>query len=804
MIPTEPIISIIIPVEDSGALLRLLDGLRAQTHPLHQVEILIAATGDTDDLAELCRPYEAGLPLRLIEPGGQTIAEALNCGIAAASGKLLLFLDNQVEPTPPLIEAHVQAHQVRPGCVVMGAYTVTFPGAAGFLTITLRAWWEDRFYAMRRPAHRYSYRDLVGGNFSIEAAILARLGNFDPAFGWGVDYELGLRLLKAGIPFTFVSEACCHYTEPADVECVFRRAGQEGRLSFLLEQRYPELGPVLPQTHFGIPRFSRKHRLHRVVHTLAFSQSGPGEFIATCLGRLLPLIEKARLRRQWRLLFRSLCIFWYWRGMAKELDRQPELSGPRQDNPAQIGVDASKIELDLRLGLAAAEQRLDQDRPAAMRVYYGEHFVGRIAPQPGAEPLRGIHLHSILATDLAKPLVAALALDRTQDHLAEPDGSFAIAPQLVERRTSEGVLAPISVIVCTCGQMNELKSCLQALLELDYPNYEIIVVDYGLRNNGSDLLATRWPVRYIYEGGLGLSGARNRGVAEARYDIVAFIGEDTCPDGGWLLAIADALSEPDIKAVTGLVTPTALETPAQIHFDRIKTRLARGLRQRRTISRTALTNLAWSRDNALVACDTSGNTGYGQHRWVWRAETTDRELLWEGALGPSNNMAFRRQIFAVVGPFEMAPDCVTTDDDGGAKEMFLRLAAQGYTLVYDPSILVKQTYPRDMASLRRSIYDQGRNLGTYLLICARNRTITRSSILHFALREWLGRWLLRRLIWPGKLPRLLVALELAGAIVSPLAYGAARRRARRYPVSLNTNGVVLDPADFPVFDRPQP
>ncbi|HEX9923792.1 MAG TPA: glycosyltransferase, partial [Anaerolineae bacterium] len=347
MTSARPIISVIIPVDDSGALLRLLDGLRAQTYPLHQVEILIVATGDTDDLVELCRPYGAELPLRLIEPGGQTIVEALNCGVAAASGKLLLFLDNHVEPTPPLIEAHIQMHQARPGCVVIGAYTITFPDAAGFLTITLRSWWEDRFYAMRRSGHRYSYRDIVDGNFSVETGVFTRAGGFDPAFEFGAEYELALRLIKAGSPFIFAVEAKCNYYETYDLEQAFHRACQEGQLNLLMGCRYPELESMSPDTYFGKPRFSRKHRLHRVVHTLAFSQSGPGEFVATCLGRLLPLIEKARLRRQWRLLFRSLCIFWYWRGMAKEADRQLEISGSRQGNPAQTGVDASEIELDL-------------------------------------------------------------------------------------------------------------------------------------------------------------------------------------------------------------------------------------------------------------------------------------------------------------------------------------------------------------------------------------------------------------------------------------------------------------------------
>ena len=85
--------------------------------------------------------------------------------------------------------------------------------------------------------------------------------------------------------------------------------------------------------------------------------------------------------------------------------------------------------------------------------------------------------------------------------------------------------------------------------------------------------------------------------------------------------------------------------------------------------------------------------------------------------------------------------------------------------------------------LRRQLSDNGRGFGSYLLACARNRTVSRVALLRFALTEWIGWWLLRRLIRPGRIGRRLVAAELAGALASPWAYLRARRQARRIAAS---------------------
>jgi GT2 family glycosyltransferase len=172
--------------------------------------------------------------------------------------------------------------------------------------------------------------------------------------------------------------------------------------------------------------------------------------------------------------------------------------------------------------------------------------------------------------------------------------------------------------------------------------------------------------------------------------------------------------------------------------------------------------------------------GHGFQRRAYREDRLgEKGLLWASGFGVGANMAFRRELFAAVGLFDVALDVGTPSGGGGDVEMFHRLVVNGFTLVYEPAALVWHTHRRELPALRRQLYDNGRGFASYLLTCARNRSISRRVILQFAIRSWLAGWILPRLTRPGRLPRRLVAAELAGALRGPWAYHAAQAHARR-------------------------
>jgi GT2 family glycosyltransferase len=91
----------------------------------------------------------------------------------------------------------------------------------------------------------------------------------------------------------------------------------------------------------------------------------------------------------------------------------------------------------------------------------------------------------------------------------------------------------VSVVVCSYNGARTIGQTLEGLRRLDYPRYEVIVVDDGSTDATADI-ARAHDVRLIGGPNRGLSHARNLGWRAARADIVAYIDDDAFPDPQWL------------------------------------------------------------------------------------------------------------------------------------------------------------------------------------------------------------------------------------------------------------------------------
>jgi GT2 family glycosyltransferase len=104
----------------------------------------------------------------------------------------------------------------------------------------------------------------------------------------------------------------------------------------------------------------------------------------------------------------------------------------------------------------------------------------------------------------------------------------------------------LTVVVCTHDRPPDLERCLEALAALK-EHVQVLVVDSASELPCRELvesLTGRLPgLRYLREDGQGLSRARNRGVAEASGEIIAFVDDDAAPQSDWatrMLAAFDA------------------------------------------------------------------------------------------------------------------------------------------------------------------------------------------------------------------------------------------------------------------------
>jgi GT2 family glycosyltransferase len=91
----------------------------------------------------------------------------------------------------------------------------------------------------------------------------------------------------------------------------------------------------------------------------------------------------------------------------------------------------------------------------------------------------------------------------------------------------------VSVVVCTHNGASTIRECCEGLLQLEYPNFEVLIVDDGSSDQTANL-AGEYGFRVIKNSHGGLSSARNTGLKEATGEIVAYIDDDAYPDPGWL------------------------------------------------------------------------------------------------------------------------------------------------------------------------------------------------------------------------------------------------------------------------------
>jgi glycosyltransferase involved in cell wall biosynthesis len=108
----------------------------------------------------------------------------------------------------------------------------------------------------------------------------------------------------------------------------------------------------------------------------------------------------------------------------------------------------------------------------------------------------------------------------------------------------------ISVIVCTYNGSATIRDCLEGLVKLSYPSFEIIVINDGSTDNTAEIIR-EYPVRLINTKNKGLSSARNRGMNTAQGSILAYIDDDAYPEMHWLHYLAYTYLHSNHGAVGG-------------------------------------------------------------------------------------------------------------------------------------------------------------------------------------------------------------------------------------------------------------
>ncbi|WP_312163641.1 glycosyltransferase [Phenylobacterium sp.] len=283
-------------------------------------------------------------------------------------------------------------------------------------------------------------------------------------------------------------------------------------------------------------------------------------------------------------------------------------------------------------------------------------------------------------------------------------------PRVARPPAQDRALPTASVVICTRDRPDELRRCLSSLPSQTLQPLEVIVVDNASTSDVTRLNALAANAVYVREDRPGLDYARNTGAAKARGEIVVYTDDDVLLHPAWLENIVAAFDAPRIGAVTGLVLPAVLETPAQHHFETF-----------------------WSFAR-----------GYERKEFTPEAFRARRETFPAWEIGAGASMAFRREVFDKVGGFDERLD-VGRAGCSGDSEYWYRLLANDYACRYEPTAVAFHYHRASDEGLASQLFHYMRGHAAALLVqFERTRRIANLRRALLGLPLWYGRRLLKR------------------------------------------------------------
>jgi GT2 family glycosyltransferase len=235
----------------------------------------------------------------------------------------------------------------------------------------------------------------------------------------------------------------------------------------------------------------------------------------------------------------------------------------------------------------------------------------------------------------------------------------------------------VSVIVVSRGRSADLRLCLLGVSQLDYPEFEVVLVTDPDGVASARDLDFFEHLKVIPFNEPNISAARNLGIAAAAGEIVAFIDDDAVPEPTWLRYLCGGFAQADVSCTGGFVIGRN-----GISFQ-WRARYVDYLAQAEPIEVDAaqITRLTPTQSKAIKT---------------------------EGT-----NMALRRDVIAQMGGFDPAFRFFLDETD-----VNMRLARAGHQTALAPMAQVhhghKASAQRSAARMPRDLFEIGASLAVYL------------------------------------------------------------------------------------------
>ncbi len=196
-----PFVSIVLPVRNEVAFIEAcIAGIAAQDYPRERFEVLLVDGRSTDATVYQAREAASrhGLTLRVIDNPSRTTATAMNLGIAAANGDIILKVDGHTEIPIDFVSANVRVLQETAADCAGGPIETVGRGVIGrAIALAMSSRFGIGDASFRDPDAAAQETDSVPFG-AYRRDVFERIGSFAEDIDRGEDDELNYRLRDAG------------------------------------------------------------------------------------------------------------------------------------------------------------------------------------------------------------------------------------------------------------------------------------------------------------------------------------------------------------------------------------------------------------------------------------------------------------------------------------------------------------------------------------------------------------------------------------------------------------------------------
>ncbi len=233
----------------------------------------------------------------------------------------------------------------------------------------------------------------------------------------------------------------------------------------------------------------------------------------------------------------------------------------------------------------------------------------------------------------------------------------------------------VSIVVPVRNRPRDIEACVKSLLNLEYPNFEIIIVD-NFSDDDTRAVVRKYPVSLVTEEKINQNSARNAGIKGAAGQIVAFTDSDCVVDKHWLTYLVAPYADQDIGGVGGRLVSYSPQS-----F--VETFLSLGIHHFPTPKK----DLIQKKDNKFMS----------------------------GLVGAAN-VSYRRKVLEKLEGFDEQYEVL------GDYDLCWRVQDSGYKLFFEPGAVVRHRHRSKIADMIKQFYYYGQ--GQALLFKKHNKGYT--------------------------------------------------------------------------------